>query len=105
MLLLLFNHWTGTDHERGLINWREMRRHVDTQPPEVTSAEVVSEERVQAIYDIPLITPHLRRHRWTRFVPFLPTFDENLLSIGCSRRMRSHRTEPDVVWEKTVIGL
>ena len=42
-------------------------------------------------YDIPWITPTLRRWKWTKYMPFLPTFQEDCGNNCC----RGSRDEPE----------
>ncbi|XP_023325938.1 solute carrier family 23 member 2 [Eurytemora carolleeae] len=60
---VLDNTIPGTDEERGQIAWKNQH---------------LSEENYDAVtircYDLPWITPLLKRISWTRYLPFSPTF-------------------------------
>ncbi len=74
---LILSH-SGSEKERGLTKWRE---HLLTKE----KAEEIRQELEDnagfrrnplALYEIPCWTHKLKRWRWTKYVPFLPTFVE-----------------------------
>ncbi|XP_060081994.1 solute carrier family 23 member 1-like [Ylistrum balloti] len=77
LAFVLDNTVPGTDEERGILVWRSQLLSASVDGNDVTEETTASS---LAIYDLPLITPILRRHKWCRFVPFLPTFDYDRLS-------------------------
>jgi hypothetical protein len=54
----------GTPHERGIIIWREL------------TAEHLEDENAYSLktYDLPFGMSKIRAWRWTRYIPFCPTF-------------------------------
>ncbi len=65
---LCLNPQTGTDKERGLLQWKQIR--------EASKAAIPHRLRQQLseTYDLPFVMPWIRRWKWTRRVPFCPTF-------------------------------
>ncbi|XP_046380010.2 solute carrier family 23 member 1-like [Haliotis rufescens] len=63
LAFFLDNTVPGTDEERGILQWRKQA------DPSSANGDHTS------IYDIPIITPLLRKCRCSRYVPFLPTFN------------------------------
>ena len=61
MICLFFQ---GTPHERGIIVWREL------------TAEHLEDENAYSLktYDLPFGMSKIRGWRWTRYIPFCPTF-------------------------------
>ena len=59
---ILDNTIPGTDEERGLIKWKNQHENSEGQ----TDSDH---------YDIPYLTPYLKNWSWTKYVPFLPTFN------------------------------
>ena len=77
--------YSGTDEERGLILWRKQMAP-DSRPDGQQGAR----EPATSPYDIPWITPRLRQWKWTKYMPFLPTFQEGC-SNNCCRGSNSDR--------------
>lgn len=73
---VLDNIVPGTQEERGLIAWsKEMELD--------TGASVESdEEYIPNTFDFPFGMDALRRWKWTRYVPFLPTYRPGIYSCG-----------------------
>lgn len=67
---ILDNTIPGTDDERGLNKWL-------TTTSEATDS---SEEEKTCSYDIPYITPWLKRQSWASYLPFLPSYQERSFS-------------------------
>ena len=61
--------YTGTDEERGLAHWKNMRAALSKAH---TSPKL--RERLSASYDLPYVMGALRRWKWLRYVPFCPTY-------------------------------
>lgn len=63
----LDNTVPGTDEERGLVKWRDQHK---------VDKDDISNETSTGLrcYDLPLITPWLKRQSWTRYIPCLPTY-------------------------------
>lgn len=91
---ILDNTIPGTDEERGLILWRKQMT-----TPAGADGEQGEQKPVVSSYDIPWITPTLRRWKWTKYVPFLPTFQEGCGNNCCrgSRDRPGHVPERDEV--------
>ena len=68
---ILDNTIPGTDEERGIIAWADQHKTDDDD----------DDHREIRTYDIPFITERLRNMKWSRYVPFLPTFDEKAVSL------------------------
>jgi len=60
---VLDNTIPGTDEERGLVKWQEMHIQAD---------DLSNVERLRC-YDLPFITPFLKRQKWARYIPCLPS--------------------------------
>ena len=60
----------GTEEERGLRSWRRKYDVSDTRSADDDTT-----------YDIPFIMGCLRRQKWARYIPFLPTFNVNIRNI------------------------
>ncbi|XP_071100850.1 solute carrier family 23 member 1-like [Haliotis cracherodii] len=63
LAFFLDNTVPGTDEERGILQWRKQADDSSGNGDHTS------------IYDIPIITPLLRKCRCSRYVPFLPTFN------------------------------
>ncbi|XP_045214461.2 solute carrier family 23 member 2-like isoform X2 [Mercenaria mercenaria] len=61
---VLDNTVPGSDEERGIKSWRKT---YTADPNNVDSIE-------DDTYDLPFIMNCLRQHKWTTYIPFLPTF-------------------------------
>ncbi|KAI0217841.1 Solute carrier family 23 member 2 [Lamellibrachia satsuma] len=82
---ILDNTIPGTDEERGLILWRKQMA-----PNSRPDGQQGAREPATSPYDIPWITPKLRQWKWTKYIPFLPTFQEGC-SNNCCRGSNSDR--------------
>ena len=68
---------TGTDEERGLTRWRQtLIKHEKSRrgPDDPYSAQ-------KSVYQIPALSTYLKKFTWTKYIPFLPTFDEDLFKV------------------------
>ncbi|XP_053575209.1 solute carrier family 23 member 2-like [Bombina bombina] len=63
---LLDNTIPGSDEERGTSSWQKQIHGVETNG-----------SLGQSCYDLPFVTKYLRRLSWSRYIPFLPTFQMN----------------------------
>ena len=86
----------GTDEERGLIKWRQeiissskIRTRTRRQHEETESSSPYD----STIYEIPSWTNALRRYKVTRYIPFLPTFDDTLLIMASAKRKQIRREQ------------
>jgi hypothetical protein len=88
---------SGTDEERGILKWRHQ-----IHPDSTSESAEGKESQAESMYDIPYITPWLRRHRWTSYVPFLPTFKVKTTSLfqKCCRKKPSRETTADYTGRK-----
>lgn len=71
MGMILDNTMPGTIEERGLTHWQYYQQ-----------GRAPSKDPADPCYDLPFGTTYIRRWRWTKWVPFLPTFR------GCHGRQR-----------------
>ncbi|XP_052819866.1 solute carrier family 23 member 2-like isoform X1 [Mya arenaria] len=71
---VLDNTVPGTDEERGVRAWRKSYA--------VGGNSVLPSAEGDSTYDLPYIMGCLRRMRWTRYIPFLPTF-----SVGAGKKL------------------
>ncbi|XP_046640676.1 solute carrier family 23 member 1-like [Daphnia pulicaria] len=67
----LDNTIPGTDEERGLTKWLA---HPDPNTKSSNEESAHERELPQCTYDIPLITPWLKRQEWAAYLPFLPSY-------------------------------
>ncbi|KAM5171988.1 solute carrier family 23 member 1-like [Mantella aurantiaca] len=63
---LLDNTIPGSDEERGTSAWHKQMH-----------AEKTNGSVGQSCYDLPFVTKYLRKLSWSRYIPFLPTFQMN----------------------------
>ncbi|XP_064648491.1 solute carrier family 23 member 1-like [Lineus longissimus] len=71
----LDNTLPGSDEERGLLKWRE----------ELISADDDAKTRISACYDFPIGMNLIRKTKWLRHIPFMPTFTGyNCCRLKCS---------------------
>ncbi|KAG7167284.1 Solute carrier family 23 member 1-like 5 [Homarus americanus] len=66
--LVLDNTISGTDEERGLLKWKGVAMKTEEEKQE--AARVTS-----SCYDLPFGTNIIKRMKWTRFIPFCPSFE------------------------------
>ncbi|XP_071161246.1 solute carrier family 23 member 1-like [Mytilus edulis] len=65
--LVLDNVIPGTDHERGILSWRELtKEHLDDK-----------ENFSLRTYDLPFGMSKIKSWSWARYIPFSPTFKED----------------------------
>ena len=76
---ILDNTIPGTKAERGLIKWRQ--ELIKKKKKSSKHGDNNTDHLKQQIYEIPVLTEYLKRWSFTRYVPFLPTFDEELFNI------------------------
>ena len=86
---ILAGCFAGSDEERGMTTWRE--QSAAGRRRQEGSDELEESAQTTDTYDIPVITPILRRWRWTRYVPFLPTFDEGMCSLGRKTKKKTKK--------------
>lgn len=67
--MILDNVLRGTPEERGILKWKQLFG----QQEHSLSAE--EKQELYKSYEVPFITPKLRKLRWCQFVPISPTFD------------------------------
>ncbi|KAL4240898.1 hypothetical protein ACF0H5_001680 [Mactra antiquata] len=76
---ILDNTVPGTVEERGIKSWRKV----------YSAGTDVKEKEDDVTYDLPFIMGCLRRQKWARFIPFLPTFNVKLgKSLKCCCRKK-----------------
>lgn len=63
----LDNTIPGTPEERGITAWNKQFQS--------------NSKTAETTYDLPFIMPCLYRVNWARYIPFLPVFDEKLLTL------------------------
>ena len=68
---------TGTDEERGLTKWRQtlIKRKKSRRGPDDPYWAQTS------VYQIQALSTYLKKFTWTKYIPFLPTFDEDLFKV------------------------
>ncbi|XP_069120624.1 solute carrier family 23 member 1-like [Argopecten irradians] len=82
LAFILDNTVPGTDEERAILLWRNQALSGNDDDDNTGDSAATD----GSIYDLPLITSFLHRHKWCRYVPFLPTFEyENLSQSTCCR--------------------
>ncbi|XP_041368108.1 solute carrier family 23 member 2-like [Gigantopelta aegis] len=82
---ILDNVLPGTDEERGMKAWRaDLTGHLNTRNKTDMSA---------AVYDLPLVTPYLRRIGCCVHVPVSPTFSKQPSISNCLRRLKSRKRD------------
>ena len=74
----------GSDEERGMLKWRSYI---------VLRTRVIREDLFD-VYDVPLVTTWFAHHSWSRYVPFLPTFNEDL--CACNFCFKQNKVGPEV---------
>lgn len=74
----------GTDEERGILKWRELRQSKEESLTRIASIHT---------YDIPFVTPFLKKFPFVRYVPFLPYYgeEEDEKSLGNTSDLESNR--------------
>ena len=84
----------GSDDERGLVKWRQhmvqrkKKKKKGRQGEELDEPEYTS---LLKIYEIPRLTKWIEKYEWAKFVPFLHTFDEDLLVLKKAKRKKKRR--------------
>ena len=63
---------SGTDEERGILLWREIP---DNSDDDSSDPDYDSLNLSMKTYDLPFVTNYLRKWKYSKYVPFLPTFD------------------------------
>ena len=81
------SYFLGTDEERGLIKWRKQLIKKRRSRKDVAEAETMR----RSVYEIAFLTKYLKRWNWTTFLPFSPTFDEELFKIKSSKADKKKR--------------
>ncbi|XP_050707982.1 solute carrier family 23 member 1-like [Eriocheir sinensis] len=84
---LLDNTIPGTAEERGLT---KRNKHLQRGKEEAMQA---LRSPTSVCYDLPWITPYMRRVSWMRFLPFSPTFDEAGHSSCMSSRCKDEEEQ------------
>ena len=74
----------GTDEERGILKWRELHQ---------TKEESLTRTASIHTYDIPFVTPFLKKFALVRYIPFLPYYseEEDEKSLGNMIDLESNR--------------
>lgn len=91
---ILDNTVPGTDDERGIIKWRNQLSTTETD-----------DDTYEKTYDLPFITPFLRRYKCFSYIPFLPTFKvppKSIFGVRCKSKSKK-RTRP--IYSETYIGI
>ncbi|CAH1799894.1 unnamed protein product [Owenia fusiformis] len=94
---VLDNTVPGTPEERGLVAWRQDH---DIKKDESNNSIAESENKT---YDLPLITPCLKRTSMCACVPFLPSFEPSVIFERC-RRKRDKRSQNDTEQEMGLVN-
>ena len=75
-------YFSGTLEERGILSWKE---------PLEGSKNNINQDTCLT-YDLPFVTKWLRKKQWARYVPILPTLDEDIFHIRkCRSRICSKK--------------
>ena len=72
--------FTGTLEDRGILSWRET-----PDQPEEEKQESKDSRIDLKTYDLPFVTKYIRRWKYTKYIPFLPTFgtrDESKVDLA-----------------------
>ena len=86
---------TGTDEERGILLWREIPGSSDD---DINNPDSNSLNLSMKTYDIPFVTKYLRRWKYSKYVPFLPTFDGFNDLKSCCKGSSMDLAETEVVF-------
>lgn len=99
---ILDNTVPGTPEERGLTKWKDMYGITDDDDEEddyVDASEEVMELTLRS-YEMPFGMSYLRKWRWTRYLPFSPTYKGLNLKKYTKRcipkRCRKAKKQPDI---------
>lgn len=93
--LVLDNVIPGTDEERGIIIWREIPDQSDEDSADDAYDNL---NLTMKTYDLPFITKYIRRWKYSKYIPFLPTFDGFDDVRCCCRGKEMNFPETEVVF-------
>ena len=62
---------TGTDEERGIVVWRQVPDQTEEKGPDDGYSNM---NLTLKTYDLPFISKYIQRWKYSKYIPFFPTF-------------------------------